>query len=387
MSDPILWPFARGGEVTEQLEWLTDVLPVATGPAQTRRLRNAPRVTLTFDGMEEARSRRLMENLVHRNGAGLWHVPLPCDGFTLAADAPAGALLLGANGGVGRFTDAAMLEGSPGSVERVSVAAAGTDGLTLAVPTMKSWPAGTTVLPLVRARLADMPAFSRFTGDAISYQVNWLLDAPQDWAPAPLPTYRGFPVFEWVPDWSQDPRWAPVRRLSVVDYGTGPWQTFDLVGKPEDEVALQLAAVGPAEISALRDLVYALAGRWQPVWVSTRGQDLRVVAPAAAAGDTLDVEACGLVGAPVSATRRDLRIELAGGNVLYRRVVAISAVGDDVERLLLDTPLGADVSPENVGAASWMLLARQTADINKFRYWTADVVQTELAFKGEPAGV
>lgn len=389
MADPIPWSFAFGGEASEQLEWLTDVLPALTGPAQTRRLRNAPRIVMTFDGMETGRDRRLLENLVYRNATGRWLVPLPLDDMALTADAPAGAIALAGAADGRRFGALALIQGVDASAyEVVSIDAATSSGLALSAPTTRAWKAGTRVLPLVLARFSEVPTIGRFTGDAVSYQASWRLEEPLDWNVGAWPaTYRGYPVLEWGPDWSTDPTWLPARNLLSVDAATGPISVVDAVGDALVEVGVQITAVGQAERAALRTLLYTLAGRWRPIWVSSFAQDLALRTAAGAGASSIDVEACGLYGSALRPNRRDLRIELITGQVLYRRVTAVTLPAVGTERLQLDAALGVDVAPLAVGALSWLALCRQTADVNKLRYWSAEVTQTQLTFKGEPNGI
>ena len=65
MADPVAWTFAAGGDYTEELAWLTDLLQAPTGGTQHRRLRQSPRTTLTFSALESGANRRWMDVLRH----------------------------------------------------------------------------------------------------------------------------------------------------------------------------------------------------------------------------------------------------------------------------------------------------------------------------------
>ncbi|MGV8959201.1 MAG: hypothetical protein ACOH1V_02280 [Stenotrophomonas sp.] len=390
-ADPIPWTFAAGGDVAEYLEWLTDVSTPVTLASQHRRLRDVPRVRLSFEGLESGLVRRWMENLLHRNGGGRWQVPLHCDGYELASAVGVGAVALPGEANGLRFVaggNALLVRDDARRFEVVTVDAVTAGGITLAGGTVLTHPAGTRVLPLYVGSLVQMPQLSRFTGDAAPYQLEVRLDDVLDFpADAGGASYRGYPVLELAADWSADPRWTAARELATADDGTGPVFRYDTLGQALPELSRSYTAVGRQEIGQLLGLLYALAGRWQPIWVPSQAQDLRIVAAALSSATALDVEWCGLVQMGLPPNRRDLRIQMDSGAVIYRRVTGVAQVSGAVERLALDTALGVAIDPARVVSASWLVLSSQAADVNKLRWWKNDVVQTDLTFTAVPHGV
>ena len=137
MPDPIPWTFATGGTVSETLTWLTDVLPAVTGPEQTRRLREAPRAAVSFNGLESGRNRRWMETLLNANGAGRWHAPLVMDTAALAAPLAAASTSVPVATDHLRFVTgghALLIAADPRRYEVVAIDAVGPSALTLAAP-------------------------------------------------------------------------------------------------------------------------------------------------------------------------------------------------------------------------------------------------------------
>jgi hypothetical protein len=388
MPDPVLWAFAPGGELTERLEWLTDVLAAWTGPEQRRRGRIGPRVFLGFEALESAGSRRKMEHLLVVNGAGEWLVPLWCDATQLTVPAGGGSLsttldaeILGRRFVVGAN---ALLIGDSADAAQVSEVTGVSDYSIDIADLPNSWPVGTTLVPLVRARLQGMPELERFTADDVPATLAWRVLDPLDW-PEDVgeATYRGLPVLEWRPDWTDDPAWQPERALDTVDAGSGPISVYDRAGIPLGLVVVPITLVGRDEIGAFRSLLYALAGRWGSLWVPTFAQDFKVAAALVAASSTLDVEDIGFSAWDLQANRRDLRIELANGTVLYRRITAATAIAGNKERLTLDSALGVSAAACAVRSVSFLQLSRQDADVNLLRYWKSDVVTTELRIRAE----
>lgn len=386
MPDPVLWPYTPGGEFSERLESLTDLLSAKTGPGQHRRGRIAPRTVLGFEALESGRRRRRMEQALVANGSGTWRVPLWADAALLSAGI-GGSLSTTVDAEIldrrFRIGEMAMLVGDdPEAAQVVEIAEVNDYTLELTEPP-GTWPAGATIVPLATGRLDQVPPLSRFTADAAPVDLAFRLTDPLDW-PEDVgdALYRGLPVLEYQPDWSSDPTFQPERQLDLVDGGSGLVTVYDYPGVPLGLTTLQLTLQGRAEIGAFRSLLYALGGRWGLLWAPTFAQDFKVTAPLVAASSTLDVEACGFSDWDLSPNRRDIRIELANGTVLYRRITAAADIGGDQERLTLNAALGVNAAANTVQAVSFLMLSRQDTDVNLLRYWSADVVSTEMRIRG-----
>jgi hypothetical protein len=389
VADPVLWPFAGAGDVSWQPEWLTEVLRPSAGLVQHRQLRDEPRVRVSFQGISTGQARRLLENLLERNGARRWYVPLPGAGFALGA-----ALAVGATGVPGATAGTLLRAGGrvalvpvdqPRRAEVFTVSDVQPTGIVLAGNTVNAHPAGTRVLPVFKGRMGSIPTLSRFTGDAVPWAVEFELAEVLPVAAAASPVlYRSFPVLDVPMDWSSDPSWQPQRDVSREDNDTGPVWTTDLLGQSRPEIKRQCTAVDPGEVAQMLGQLWALAGRANPVWVHTHAHDLVLAAGMSAGSTTMDVEWAGLGTGPRPAGRRDLRIALRNGTVLHRRVTAVAAPSGNVERLTLDAAPGTALTPADVLQLSWMSLCTQSADVVRINWWKHDVAQIELSFQAVP---
>lgn len=387
--DPQLWPFAGAGDVSWQSEWLTEVLRPGAGLVQHRQLRDQPRVSVAFQGIATGQHRRWLENLLERNGARRWYVPLPGAGYTLGAALAVGAAsVLGATAGTllragGRV--ALVPVDQPRRAEVFVVTDVQPTGIVLAGNTVNAHPAGTRVLPVFEGRLGIIPALSRFTGDAVPWAVEFeLAEALPIVAVASPVLYRTFPVLDLPMDWASDPSWQPQRDVLREDNDTGPVWTTDLLGQARPQIKRQCTAVGAAEVALVLGQLWALAGRANPVWVHTHAHDLVLAAGMSAGSMTMDVVWSGLGTGARPPGRRDLRIALRNGTVLHRRVTGVAAPSSNVERLTLDSALGAAITSEDVLQLSWMSLCTQSADVVRVNWWKHDVAQIELAFQAVP---
>lgn len=388
VADPQLWPFAGAGDVSWQPEWLTEVLRPSAGLVQHRQLRDEPRVSVAFQGIATGQYRRCLENLLERNGARRWYVPLPGAGYSLGAALAVGAAgVPGATAGTllrsgGRV---ALVPDDPRKAEVFTVSDVQPTGIVLDGNTVSTHPAGTRVLPVFEGRLVSIPALSRFTGNDAPWAADFELAEPLPIEPAASAVlYRTFPVLDLPMDWSADPSWQPHRDVIREDNETGPAWVTDLLGQSLMIIGRPCTAVGAEEVAQMLGQLWALAGRANPVWVHTHAHDLVLATGMSAATTTMDVEWAGLGAGPRPPGRRDLRIALRNGTVLHRRVTAVAAPSGNVERLTLDSTLGTAITPADVLQLSWMSLCTQSADVVRINWWKYDVAQIELAFQAVP---
>lgn len=389
MADPVAWTFAAGGDYTEELAWLTDLLQAPTGGTQHRRLRQSPRTTLTFSALESGANRRWMDVLLRANSAGAWWSPVSIDARALTADVAAASSSLPVDMAAARFVDGghALVVGTdPRRFEVLEIAASGVGGstLTLAGTTANAWPAGTQVIPVRRARLAEMPQVGRFTADdSALVQFRFRLEEPLDTVAAmPGATYRSYPMFDaFAPAWTSDPVWVPERLTDVQDDDLATPFVADTAGVALGKVTMQYTLDTAAAIRIFREALFALAGRWSPAWVPSWTHDLRLAASVAGGQSYIDVEGPLLSTQPLAANHRDLRIELFDGTVLYRRISAVAAQSTTIDRLTLDAALPSAFTTAQVKMISFLTLSVQDSDTNMLRYFDAQTMQCELVWR------
>ncbi|OKR64411.1 hypothetical protein BH599_30035, partial [Pseudomonas aeruginosa] len=229
----------------------------------------------------------------------------------------------------------------------------------------RRWPAGSRLYPIRTAQLTEQPALTRLTDTLYSAQARFLVMDSSDWLEVmPTATYRGWPVLDRRPEESEDLSLSYQRLLDVLDNETGLPQFADQAGVGFPVHGFRWQTEGREEHAALRSLLYALRGRQKAIWIPTHAADLVLVDTVAATSSVLDVELVGLArffraDAP---GRRDIRIELYGGQVFHRRILDVSELNVDVERMAIDSALGTVVRPSDVARISFMTLCRQDSD-------------------------
>jgi len=375
----------------ERLEWRTDVLPAYRGEEQRRALRLGPRQAMEFDVTVEGDARRHMEAALWGWGAQVFAVPLWFDQLALEAPLSAGAEEIPLDPGLRQFAagDMVMILGKTSRDHEVIEVASVSGSIDLATPTSRDWPACTRVFPARAARLDPNVAVPRFTGRVSSVRLRFEMVEPAAWtADAGATTYRGYPVFEVLANWAEeDPALELARKTLYLDAGMGPVNVVDEAQIPIPRLRGRFTLTSREEIDAWRRRLFALRGKHGAIWVPSWSEDLVPVALVASNANSIDVAWLGyteyLWGDP---NRRDIRIQLTDGRVLYRRITGAMEI-EAGERLSIDEPLGVDVPPEGFALVSWLMLMRQESDAAEFAWWRGDVVDTATTFRGFRHGV
>lgn len=372
--------------VRERLEFRTDGIPAMDGSEQTRQTRLTPRRRFEFAIAADGDDRRALAALAWARGARRVYLPLWTEGVQLDGALVAGsdtvpAAVAGLDFGEGGV--AILLGPTARDHELVEVSAIEADHLELASTTTKSFPAGTWLHPVRRARLDAAFTSAAFNRSFTQGRQRFLVDEPNPF-PAWVPgtTYRGFPVLTTRPSYARDPETSLDRHAFRVDDDLGLVNDHDEVGIPLYRQVQDWNLHGRDALNAWRAMVYGLNGKRNSLWVPTWLDDLRVVAPTYAGEIYVRVAWCGYTQHIAQAVnRRDVRLELASGAVYYRRIVESIDNGDGTERLKLDTTLPVHLFPEQVAQASFMGLCRSDSDQFELGWWRGDYADVTTAWR------
>lgn len=368
VGQPPLWPFPPdwSNPVSESLVWLTDAMQAATGGAQVRDLRDAPRRSFSIQCTVDQDDRRIVDAFGFDIGVQPLMLPIYPDVQLLGA-----ALAIGATSVPCRTAGFDFVIGGSAVLwqdvthwELVTVAAIAADALTLSAATVATYPLGSRLYPVRKARLTEAPQTAHQSDEAATVQAQFIIDEPCDWTPAwpSTATYRGLPVLEWRNEESDDPTDEYDRMGGSVDQDVGPVFYFDLPGMPFRTQSQRFQLLGRDRHSAFRALAYQLAGRVTDCWVPSWEADVRLAQPVAANATQISVAWMGYTQfGYLQPNRRDLRLELLDGTVLYRRITGSAETGA-TEVLQLDSALGVAVSLAQVRQINWLSVCALAAD-------------------------
>jgi hypothetical protein len=359
---------------TETLEWLTSILTSPTGAEQRRSLRLYPRRELEFTVTVPFEERAAAENFIMLHGARDFHCPLWHEAYRL--DAPAlsgsGALLVRSAGNGGIVAGDVVFIGSPTNsleFELVEVQSVAANLITLVAPISRTWGKSAKVHPIRKARFIDQPNLagkgdSIATGtinvqvmeqnnDAVSYAA--LVDQ--------LPTYSGFGVLTALPDFVDNAQRSFVRMVESYD-NTLSFPIFrDTANRSFPTQSFRWTNRGRAEYDAFRKLLYALSGRFRPVWLPSHTADFRMVADTPAGAQYIQVGNIGYTASGgITGGRTTICILLTDGTQLYRTISTSTVTSSGDEVLALNTAFPSGLTASSVARISFMELSRLDQD-------------------------
>jgi hypothetical protein len=361
MPDPI-WPFPTAQEITEVLEWRTDVLQ-SQASEQRIALRSRPREIVTFQHRSDALGMARAAELVRAGFAGEWRVPLWQMAVQPGADLAQGATEIAADTTAADFRAgdpiAIAVDGREASVAEIASVEA--DRLILVEPLAMQLPAPAVAtlrvsIAPVRAGILSAPIeiARRRQNDGMVTATFLLRDAPDLTGPV-MSAYLGRPV-QTAPSLTRSPITASLRRaVEYVDNGFGPVVVEPLRDLFERGEAITLKAQGAVARHALRRWLWSLRGRQVSFWLPTWGRELQLRA-AMTSGSTL------MRVAPVaelaSYVGRAILLEMPSG-LRFRTINAAIAEGMD-HRLTLSSSLGEPVASNT--KVHFLTLVRSDAD-------------------------
>lgn len=362
-----VWPFAPdwASPVTENLEWLTDVLMSPSGAEQRRALRPYARRSFNFTTVLEGEDRNLYDLLVMANGSGLWYAPLWFHATVVQEPTAGNTIVCSPSLGLGIGTPIIILTDRAYDYRLAEISAVTDTSIVLANALGTVVPAGALVYPMTKGRLIEMPNMTAITDTLGAAEVNFrsieatVLATDDSWLED---TYRGFYVLPRESDWSDGTERSQQRILQSFDTTLAPEVVADTAGRPFPTLRMNWFLDGQDDHARFYALMQTLKGRAVPVWLPTWMTDLRPVADIAATDSSITVARCGLTlaGGPFP-ERQDVMIELLDGQRFYRRLTS-ATMSSGNEILGIDTPLGVDVTPREIVRVSYMSLMRLDHD-------------------------
>ncbi|MGO4910648.1 hypothetical protein ACEN2J_20450 [Pseudorhodobacter sp. W20_MBD10_FR17] len=367
-NQPPLWPFSAVQQITEVLEWRTDILSAQAGE-QRIALRPRPREIITLQHRCDALGLARAAELSRAGFAGDWQVPLWHLALQPTADLAQGETEILLDTTVSDFRAAGFavlaIDGREAVlVEIVTVAADRirlTEPLGMQLPAPSVTAARIAIAPIRQGVLASAIEITRRRqSDGMVTATFLLSDTPDLTAPV-LPSYLGRPV-QTNPSLVRSPLSASLRRtVEYVDNGFGPVVVEPLRDVFERGEAIALKAQGAPARWAQRRWLWSLRGRQSSFWLPTWGRELQLRA-AMTSGSTL------MRVAPVAALAgyvgRPILLEMPGA-LRFRTITGAIADGFD-HRLTISSNLG---EPVPLGTkVHFMTLVRSDADRVEIRY-------------------
>jgi hypothetical protein len=367
-EQPPFWAFPAVQQITEVLEWRTDILSAQAGE-QRIALRPRPREIITLQHRCDALGLARAAELTRAGFVEDWRVPLWHMALQPTADLTQGATEIRLDTTASDFRAsefaAVAIDGREAFLVQIVTVAA--DRILLAEPLGKQLPAPS----VAAARLATAPVRQGVLASAIeitrrrqsdgAVTATFLLrDAPNLTAPF-LPSYLDRPV-QTNPSLVRSPLSTSFRRaVEYVDNGFGPVVVEPLRDVFDRGEAITLKAHGAPASWAQRRWLWSLRGRQASFWLPTWGHELQLRAPMTSGSTLMRV-------APVAALAgyvgRAILLEMPGA-LRFRTITAAMEDGLD-HRLTISSNLGEEVPLAT--KVHFLTLVRSDADRVEIRH-------------------
>lgn len=330
--------------ITERVQYLTDIPTSETGSEQRRSIRRHPRreFDASFMRVDAARARLdtfLLGIGVRKFWAPLWHEQYrPMAGVVGSSVVfPAGTLELREF----RVGDKVLVTaGDPDTFEvlRVQSLNYSTDTLTWVDAPFKSWPAGSRIIPLRRARITDNATMSGVSSRVGAVSVRFTLTDPDARFGASWGHFS--PVWTFKLNRQEALSFQFSRVIYTTDNSVGPVEIVDPSDDPKLTMRSAVLLRGRQELVAMRRFMDIAEGRAGRFYMPTGMRDIEPAGDTFG-GLTLDAKPAGYSEylTRILGIRTIIAVRtLDGIGPHYRYIQSVERVGD-VERFTLDEAL------------------------------------------------
>jgi len=360
--------------VTETLAWLTDVMSSEQAVEQRRSVRRFPRRMFEYEFLREGTNARRIENFL--GGVGkrdhlvpLWHEQfgLPDGNNTGIVQFPVGSLEM-REYGVNDLVLLTTLDADRFAILTVTVANIALDRITLrAAGAVGSWPKGSRIVPLRRAKVLDDATLENPTDRVSVTRIRFSLqDADSRFAGS---WNYCSPLWRIRPDRAQPLTMAFNRSDYLNDFTTGVVTVTDPGDRAQISQTMALKLFGREQVWGFRAFLYNARGRARRFYVPTFMNDIELLDDLD--GDQFQAKPNGFSDyyANPQEARQIIGIDFKDGRPsVYRTVIGIAAVDDVVapfnpvsEEFLLDEPL-PPIDKKDVERISFIVPSRFDQD-------------------------
>lgn len=371
--------------VIERLEWSTNILTSETGIEQRSALYAAPRRYFNANFYIADKDRQLFNNMTSWYARN-WAVPLwPYIQF-IKQPLTKGDTTIYCNTKSWEFkvNGLAFLWLDTSTYEIAEIVAVNDDNLQVKRPLFSDWPIGTRIYPAVTSVFATTPSFRRKTDQFAEVNIEFRVAEVSTYSiNAPQKNYKGYPVFDLLPDESEELNNQYQQILTLLDNNMALPRVTDNANNSFFIQGFRWLAMGHEEKATFRAFLYFLNGQQKAIWLPSHEQDLTVIDTITADNPAIAINYCGYNRfAKGDTDKKYIYIWLKDGAIFYREIVNSSNEGDK-ERLMLDEPLGRKILPEQILRISYMRLCRLNNDAVEIKHMTdiAGVASSNIVFR------
>ena len=374
----VLWGARPEAEFVEAFEFLTDVMTAIDGQEQRFKIRKEPRQSWRYDYViDEGEEAQVLENLLFDFQARVFGVPVWRQETQLTAGAAAASssITVGSTayrdfrvgGYVVIFTSQATFD-----VLEISSVTSTTIGL--ASPTVNAYTAGTFVFPLSLAHMNPKAASGgRFGVNARTLQLLFRA-TNNDVELADLSAFSSYKSKLFL-DNGNSRLQAQVRESYRTEYaeldgGAGLVFRDPQWDRGKRLHTFTLRAEGLQGQWEMRQMLYAIGGRWKSFYVPRDSDDLAAAGNLSSGSATMDVANYGYAQFVRNRQpKSDIRVNFVDGSTpLLRGIIGSTNIDASTDRLTLDDTWPSTITPEEISRIEYVEKVRFASDRLQIRH-------------------
>jgi hypothetical protein len=380
----ILWYFAPESPVREALEWLTDMFAARGGSEKRSSPRESPRQIIShryrLDGQERRQARMYLMDWQSQ----LFGLPTWRDQVILTADVAAAAFTINVTTTLYsdfRVGGQAVVLTDRDTFDALVIQSKTSTSITFSTALQNSYDAGTLVMPIRQAQIADLVNADQFPKNLEDFEAVWeVQDNDVDIADtSAFSSYDGKVLLDDCNPVVRSVAESFRTKVSVIDGKAGlreyngRWPNMKR-GHSQGFIARTRQGVWE-----MRQLFYALRGRQISFYTLTWTPDLVVTGTLTAAQSLMDIENIGYSRfAQERNPMKHIHLLFTDGTSVLREITNSVVVDSDTERLTVDTAWATTKLASEVSRVSFIELVRFATDRVEIEYDRPDFARTRV---------
>lgn len=341
-----IWIWRPDAEMTESLEWMTDIIEAYDGTEQRIQVRQIPRqsfdvTVLVRDPILRSRLRVLLASWQHRTwGWPCWHEEAP---LTSSASLGASSVNVSTLTGDWRVGSHALIWDSPSKYQVMEISGITGTALSFTTTLTAAYSAASCVFPLRTALLSEQVKREDYVGNELEYSlsVSVLDGAILPSSPSAV-QYLGYDVLTDPLILSGSTVSREISRpIEVLDPGMGTWDQMSRTAFPSIGTERRWPLKTAAQCWAFRSWLHRRAGALRPICVPSYTHDLALAVTPGASATTLYIHDVGYrtLGLNVVGMTH-IAVFSASGSFVCRQITNAVVGSAGQENLTINTPLG-----------------------------------------------
>lgn len=355
-----VWPYLPDRSYTEDLMWLTDVLP-SYGSEQRIQLRTTPRQKFTYTHQLDAENYIPLVGLSRLWNDKLFGVPLWQDGTPIFENLPAGATSIYFNTENAEYEDGGLCIAwnSDKKFVTLEIDKVHNDRIVLKRPLADPVESPFTILPLRLSHAETGIMIQRSHNNNLTVKTEFVSYKTKDLAAQVYPVYKGHQVVTdrtaTVSSITENIR----KDLTYLDNKVSQPHVITTTLLENNRFTLGFVKNTRADLWRLRQFIYGMKGRLKSLWIIDWSNGVIVVNDIQV-GVAINIKPINV--STFFAQGFGLAIQLHDGTFIFRTVLSGVPVTNEVEQVVVDEPFEQEIPKSSIRQCHIMWLVRFDSD-------------------------